>query len=383
MLKEQRIEEHDLRWALNNDIEQGWSNVPFYDQTRSDVNRIISKSKHPKIAEEVDDWITLPNKYKHIYSWLDRETYENPDNEEELIKIATNEISTHGVVHDGIIQWKWKILTQISNYCLRVLDNNLSIWNVKTQLVENPIWPNNFPEVLKQRSVIVKKIQELPIQMDLLWYLNWPLLKYYNKETWFLKTWLIRVWSVEKQEHIWINLKTYHKFNEPYFISSAKIELWWMNMGSENVVFVLEKWLNDNDYTIKSPTILLDKIKKYSQLIYKYANKLTQKKWLIIWNMQLKFWIDNGWNLVVFDKSLFSDSDLFWEKEWFQEWVEPESYFNQPAIDYVESYWENNPDKNWKKYNDEGFMKYPVKISKEVIEECSMRYKAMWLKYRE
>ena len=67
------------------------------------------------------------------------------------------------------------------------------------------------------------------------------------------------------------------------------------------------------------------------------------------------------------------------KKELFKNWVELETYLNQPVMNYVTLFWEKNPDQNWKKYNDEGFMKYPVKLPNEVIEECSKRYIRMWI----
>jgi len=43
--------------------------------------------------------IRLPDTFVHLHSGKVRETFENPDNPEQLIMIATDRISTHDVVH--------------------------------------------------------------------------------------------------------------------------------------------------------------------------------------------------------------------------------------------------------------------------------------------
>jgi phosphoribosylaminoimidazole-succinocarboxamide synthase len=48
----------------------------------------------------------LPERYKHTHSGKVRETYENPDNTNELFIIATNRVSTHDVVHNSLIESK-------------------------------------------------------------------------------------------------------------------------------------------------------------------------------------------------------------------------------------------------------------------------------------
>jgi phosphoribosylaminoimidazole-succinocarboxamide synthase len=45
----------------------------------------------------------LPKRYEHIHSGKVRETYENPDNSNELLIVATDRVSTHDVVHDSLI----------------------------------------------------------------------------------------------------------------------------------------------------------------------------------------------------------------------------------------------------------------------------------------
>jgi phosphoribosylaminoimidazole-succinocarboxamide synthase len=113
--------------------------------------------------------------------------------------------------------------------------------------------------------------------------------------------------------------------------------------------------------------------------MYNHANKIAQEKWIIIWDTKFEFWLDKDWNLTVIDEVLTPDSSRFWTKKGFQEWVEPESFDKQPVRDYVEAYWKENSDENWKKLWEKGFKKYPVELPQEVIEACQERYIKMWI----
>jgi len=83
----------------------------------------------------------LPERYKKIHSWKVRETYEHPDNPDELIMIATDRISTHDVIHMGTILGKWKALTKMSNYWFNDFATNESTKDIPNQLVDNPTFP--------------------------------------------------------------------------------------------------------------------------------------------------------------------------------------------------------------------------------------------------
>lgn len=359
-----------------------WKDEEHNNPTDSELGDKVIRNAAWEVEEIIIDWdhdfeiiewdgdsIVLLGRFKHKHSWKVRETYENPDNENELIMIATDRISTHDVVHDSIIQWKWKSLTQISNFWFDELKNAYPTNHIRTQIVENPIWPEDFPEELKERSVIVKKLKALPIEAIVRWYLYWSALKGYNAETWLLATW----------EDIWRDLKKCSKFEEPRFTPSTKSDSWDKNVDFVEMINVLSGWLLENGYQNINPTKLANQIKEYSILMYNHANKIAQEKWIIIWDTKFEFWLDKDWNLTVIDEVLTPDSSRFWTKKGFQEWVEPESFDKQPVRDYVEAYWKENSDENWKKLWEKGFKKYPVELPQEVIEACQERYIKMWI----
>lgn len=309
----------------------------------------------------------LPERYIHKHSWKVRETYYNPDNSEQLLLIATNRVSTHDVVHKTLIPWKWESLTQISNFWFETMRNDSQTSHIKTQVVENPIWPADFPEELKESTVIVRKLKALPIEAIVRWYLYWSALSWYNSETWLLKTW----------EFVWKWLKKCSKFKEATFTPSTKSDEWDVNINFDKMVEDLQDWLLENDYQYIDAYNLAKKIEEYSILMYNTANKKAIEKNIILWDTKFEYWLDDNWELIVIDEQLTPDSSRYWSEEWFEEWKEPESNDKQFIRDYVISYWKTHPDVNWKYYWEKWFVKYPIEIPEDVVSKSQINYTRM------
>ena len=220
------------------------------------VAQSLTAGKSNVIEKNGEKSVTLPDRYKYIHSWKVRETFEHPDFPDQLMIIATDRISTHDIVHKGTIPWKWEVLTQISNFWFEKFKTNPSTSHIKTHVVENPVWPDDFPEELKSRTVIVKKLKALPIEAILRWYLYWSALKWYNTETWLLKTW----------EDVWKNLKKSSKLKEPLFTPSTKSNSWDVNIDFDWMVLKLEEWLPKNGFGNIDASALANKIREYTIL---------------------------------------------------------------------------------------------------------------------
>ena len=281
-------------------------------------------------------WIdkpNLPERYKHTHSWKVRETYENPDNPEQLIIIATDRVSTHDVVHKTPIQWKWTTLTQISNFWFDYLKNHEDTKDIPTQIVEPQSFPSDFPEELKSKTIIVKKLEALPIEAIVRWYLYWTALKWYDKESWKLKTW----------EFIWEWLEKCSEFDEPKFTPSTKEKVWHdVNVDFD---FMVKKLTEHFDWDIEKAQKIATQVRDYSLLMYKTANEYAISKWMVIWDTKFEFWLDPQWKLCIIDEVLTPDSSRFWSADSVVPWQEPESFDKQYVRDYVEK----ESKKLWKK----------------------------------
>ena len=229
-------------------------------------------------------------------------------------------------------------------------------------MVENPIFPDDFPEELKEKTTIVKKVKPLPIEAIVRWYLYGSALKWYNKETWKLSTWqFVGKW-----------LQKCSKFDEPIFTPSTK----WkkdININFDDMHKILEPWLKENWYENIDAKLLAEKIKETSLKIYKFASKKALEKQDILWDTKFEFGLDKNWDLVLIDEILTPDSSRYWDAKTFQEWKEPKSSDKQYVRNEVMKIWTNNPRSDWKKY--------PVKLSYEVINNTKEIYNKMSNKY--
>jgi len=98
-----------------------------------------------------------------------RDTFALPDHPDKLLVVSTGRISTHNVVHESIIPWKGEVLTALTVFwlseVLRDIPNHLiaagdAIFNFIPAKVLS-----GLPERIERRSIVVKKLKMLPIEL--------------------------------------------------------------------------------------------------------------------------------------------------------------------------------------------------------------------------
>jgi len=77
--------------------------------------------------------------------------------------IATDRISTHDVIHQGLIPGKGKALTRMANYWFAYFSQHEDTKDIPNQL-SNTSLPADFPQDLVESTVVVKKLKALPIE---------------------------------------------------------------------------------------------------------------------------------------------------------------------------------------------------------------------------
>lgn len=308
------------------------------------------------IAGEVKEWSPqLPKRYKHIHSWKVRETYQHPDDPESFIMIATDRISTHDVIHNGLIPGKWIALTNMANYWFDYFSKHEDTKDIPTQLSET-VLPDDFPIEISESAVVVKKLKALPIEAIVRWYLYGSALKWYNLESWNLETW----------EQVWEWLKKCSKFPDALFTPSTKEDSWDVNVDYNLMVQKIDEWLHFNNLEYLSAREIWAQVEKYSLNMYNTANSHAQEKWLILWDTKFEFGLDDTGKLHVIDEVCTADSSRLWEAESVIEWEEPIAKDKQPVRDYVMGYWKENSAEDGKKY--------PVQIIEMIQEVTAKRY---------
>ncbi|MBS8122036.1 phosphoribosylaminoimidazole-succinocarboxamide synthase [Candidatus Vampirococcus lugosii] len=303
------------------------------------------------LSDCITDSLKLPDRYTHLHSGKVRETYQHPDDKNLLIMIATDRISTHDVVHYGLIPSKGEALTQISRFWFGTIDF------LDTHMIADPERPSDFPDKLKNRTEIVKKLNPLPIEAIVRGYLYGSALKGYDSQTGKLST----------SEFIGKGLQKCSKFNKAIFTPSTKSDEGDININYDNMEDYLYNFLLKEGFDNIDATELSEQIKKISINIYEKANKLANENGVVIGDTKFEFGLDSKGKLYLIDEILTPDSSRFWKIEGFVQGQEPESLDKQVIRDYVMEFWKKNPDKKGK----------PVVLPDNIIEKGGQNYKTI------
>ncbi len=254
---------------------------------------------------------------------------------ENLLFVATDRISAFDVVLGSEIPDKGKVLNLISAF-----------WFEKTsQIVKNHMieWDfNKFPEELKKyeylknRSMIVKKANPLPIECIVRGYLVGSGYKEYLKQG--------TVCGIKLPE----NLKLASKLKEPIFTPSTKAE----SGHDENISFEKMKAIIGEEKA--------EKVKEISLSLYKFAYEYAFERGIIIADTKFEFGEVDG-EIVLIDEALTPDSSRFWPVESYKEGQNPPSFDKQYVRDYLEEIkWDKKPP--------------APKLPEEVIENTRKKY---------
>ncbi len=244
-----------------------------------------------------------------------REIYDLGDS---FLFVASDRISAFDVVISQPIHGKGKILNKISQFWFEKTSNI-----VKNHVLEADF--NNFPEdlknieYLKDRSMIVKKADVLPVECIVRGYLVGSGYKEYSKSG--------TVCGIKLPD----NLELASKLPEPIFTPSTKAD----EGHDENISFEQMVGIIGKDSA--------EKLKDYSLALYKFAADYALKKGIIIADTKFEFGVIDG-EIVVIDEMLTPDSSRFWPKDSYVVGKNPPSFDKQFVRDYLESCdWDKTP----------------------------------------
>lgn len=238
----------------------------------------------------------------------------------ELIIVATDRISAFDVVLPTPIPDKGKILTQISlfwfNYLKDIVPNHLISGDVE----DFPSQLSPYKEVLKDRSMLVKKAGRINIECVVRGYLAGSSWEDYQRER--------KVCGIDLPK----GLRESDRLPQPIFTPATKAQT-----GSHDIN-ITEKQLIDNEG--EEASLFL---KEKSLACYKKANDYALSRGIIIADTKFEFGII-GDEIILIDEVLTPDSSRFWDKESYQPGKPQLSFDKQFVRDYLESLnWDKNP----------------------------------------
>ena len=267
------------------------SNTPLIDTQFSDLN-LIKKGKV-------------------------RDLYDLGDS---LLMVATDRISAFDVVMPNPIPGKGKILTQISLFWFEqmsdLVDNHLIYSNVD----EYPQACQPYADQLRDRSMVVKKAEPLPVECVVRGYISGSGWKSYQVDN--------TVCGIKLPE----GLTESEKLPEPIFTPSTKEEV-----GTHDINIDFEETVR----LIGRETA--EKVKELSLAIYSKGAAIAEEKGIIIADTKFEFgWCDG--ELVLIDEVLTPDSSRFWPQDTYTPGGAQKSYDKQFLRDYLISIkWDKSP----------------------------------------
>ena len=247
-----------------------------------------------------------------------REMYDLGD---ELLMVASDRISCFDVVLPTEIPDKGKILTALSAYWFKAMEDIIPHHLVATDVERFPAACRPHKRLLEGRSMLVKRTDPAPVECIVRGYLLGSGWKEYQKTG--------KVCGIPLPA----GLVEASRLDEPIFTPSTKAEV-----GEHDINIDFAKMVDmvGRQYA--------EQLRDASLAIYTRARKMAEDKGIIIADTKFEFGMREG-KLILIDEVLTPDSSRFWPKEGYRPGSSPESFDKQYVRDYlVDSHWDpNNP----------------------------------------
>lgn len=257
--------------------------------------------------------------------------------------ISTDRLSAFDVIMNQGIPNKGKVLTNISEFWFNFTKNIFPNHLVSTNIEDYPVDCKEYKDILKGRSMLVKKAEVIPIESIVRGYISGSGWNDY-KETGSISGIKLRDGLSESE-----------KFTEPIFTPSTKAEL---GTHDENISL-------DEAEKIAGEEIIF-KMKEAALNIYKAASDYAYKKGIIIADTKMEFGLYNN-ELILVDELLTPDSSRFWPLDKYEKGKSQQSYDKQFVRDYLLSI-------NFNKQPP------PPDLPNEIIHKTSEKYNEIYYK---
>ena len=225
--------------------------------------------------------------------------------------VSTDRLSAFDVIMNEGIPSKGEILNRISkfwfDYTKEIIPNHLVSMNVD----EYPAVCQTYKDILRNRSMLVKKAELIPIECIVREYITGSGLIDYQKTG--------KICGIELPK----GLVESEKLPEPIFTPSTKAEI----------------GLHDENISAEEATKIIGKdafefIKETTIKIYSKASEYALKKGIIIADTKMEFGYYDG-QIILIDELLTPDSSRFWPLDGYQKGKTQNSFDKQYVRDYL------------------------------------------------
>jgi phosphoribosylaminoimidazole-succinocarboxamide synthase len=230
---------------------------------------------------------------------------------EYLLIVATDRLSAFDVVMPQGIPWKGKVLTQISKFWFDYTNDIVPNHLVSTAVEDFPAECREYADLLRGRSMLVKKTLPLGVECIVRGYISgsgW--IEYQRSQT------VCRI----PLPH---GLKESERLPEAIFTPSTKAEI---GVHDENISF-------DEMVEIEGQETSED-VRELSLKVYRKAVAFAESRGIIIADTKMEFGKDRN-TLMLIDELLTPDSSRFWPKDKYQPGKGQDSFDKQYVRDYL------------------------------------------------
>lgn len=255
---------------------------------------------------------------------------------EALLFVTTDRISAFDVIMEQPIPGKGIVLTQISKFWFGKTRDIVPNHFITDDVSRYPEPFSEYAEMLRGRSMLVKKANPLPVECIVRGYVAGSAWKEY------------RQFGTIHGARVPKGLKESDRLPEPIFTPSTKAE----SGHDENISF-----RKMADIVGRK---LATEVRKLSLKIYHRGTEIAEPKGIIIADTKFEFGLIEG-QLILIDEVLTPDSSRFWPKESYRPGKSQPSLDKQYLRDYLETLdWDKNPP--------------PPPLPDEIVRNTSLKY---------
>ena len=262
--------------------------------------------------------------------------------QDHILLVTSDRMSAFDVVLPDPIPNKGEVLTQLSLFWFEQTENIVANHLSNNFMLEDLIQNQSEIDYFKKRSMVVKRLQPLPIEAVVRGYLIGSGWKDYQANG--------SVCGIELED----NLQMAAQLPEPIYTPATKAEF---GEHDENITYETTVDILGED--------LANRVRNLALAIYNQGVQHVKKRGIIIADTKFEFGLDENGKLYLIDEVLTPDSSRFWAIEDYQLGISPPSFDKQYLRDYLETL-------DWDKTAP------GPKLPQEIIENTAAKYKSAY-----
>ena len=233
--------------------------------------------------------------------------------ERHLLLVTTDRLSAYDVILPDPIPGKGEVLTQISNFWFRMMGDIVPS-HLTDKALDSIISDQALLDELAPRSIIVKRLEPLPIEAVVRGYLIGSGWRDY-RDTGMLC-------GIELPA----GLRQAERLPQPIFTPASKAAA---GDHDENIDMQQTEALIGAE--------LAERISRISLQIYARASDYASRRGIIIADTKFEFGLDDRGKLHIIDEILTPDSSRFWPVDSYRTGISPASFDKQFVRDYLDT----------------------------------------------